>query len=67
MLVYNLIISHLEYCNALYHGLSDCLLNQLQYNLGKEVDLQNYIKVISSNFVGFNIFIKNKKYRTFSA
>ena len=30
MLVNNLIISHLEYCNALYHGLSDCLFNQLQ-------------------------------------
>ena len=26
------------------------------YNLGKEVDLQNHIKAISSNFVGFNIF-----------
>ena len=30
MLVSNLIISHLDYCNALYHGLPDCLLNQLQ-------------------------------------
>ena len=30
MLVNNLIISHLDYCNALYHGLPDCLLNQLQ-------------------------------------
>ena len=30
MLVNNLIISHLDYCNALCHGLPDCLLNQLQ-------------------------------------
>ena len=30
MLVNNLFISHLDYCNALYHGLPDCLLNQLQ-------------------------------------
>ena len=30
MLVNNLIISHLDYCHALYHGLPDCLLNQLQ-------------------------------------
>ena len=30
MLVNDLIISHLDYCNALYHGLPDCLLNQLQ-------------------------------------
>ena len=30
MLVNNLIISHLDYCNALYHGLLDCVLNQLQ-------------------------------------
>ena len=37
------------------------------FNLGKEVDLQNHIKAISSNFVGFNIFIKSKTYRTFSA
>ena len=30
MLVNNLIISHLDYCNAFYRGLPDCLLNQLQ-------------------------------------
>ena len=30
MLVIYLIISHLDYCNALYHGLRDCFLNQLQ-------------------------------------
>ena len=30
MFINNLIISHLDYCNALYHGLPDCLLNQLQ-------------------------------------
>ena len=30
MLVNNLIISHLDYCNALYHGLPHYLLNQLQ-------------------------------------
>ena len=30
MLVKNLIISHLNYFNALHHGLPDCLLNQLQ-------------------------------------
>ena len=30
MLVNNLIISHLDYCDALYHGLPGCLLNQLQ-------------------------------------
>ena len=36
-------------------------------NFGKEVDLQNHIKPISSNFVGFNIFIKSKTYRMFSA
>ena len=30
MLVNNLINSHLEYYNALYHDLPDCLLNQLQ-------------------------------------
>ena len=29
------------------------------------MDLENHIKVISSNFVGFNIFIKSKTYRTF--
>ena len=30
--------------------------------LGKEVDLQNHIKAISSNFFGFNIFIQSKTY-----
>ena len=30
MLVNNLIISHLDYCNVLYHSLPDCSLNQLQ-------------------------------------
>ena len=30
MLVNNLIISHLDYSNALYRGLPDCLLNHLQ-------------------------------------
>ena len=31
-------------------------------NLGKEVDLQNHIKAISSNFVGFNIFLLKAKH-----
>ena len=31
-------------------------------NLGKEVDLQNHIKAISSNFVGFNIFLLTAKH-----
>ena len=30
MLANHLITSHLDYCNAFYHGLPDCLLNQLQ-------------------------------------
>ena len=34
----------------------------LKYNLGKEVDLQNHIKAISSNFVGFNIFLLTAKH-----
>ena len=34
----------------------------LVYNLGKEVDLQNHIKAISSNFVGFNFFLLTAKH-----
>ena len=30
MLVNNLIISHIDYCNALFYGLPDCLLYKLQ-------------------------------------
>ena len=30
MLVNNMIISRLDYCDAFYHGLPDCLLNQWQ-------------------------------------
>ena len=39
----------------------------LFYNLGKEMDLQYHIIAVSSNFAGFNIFIKKKTYRTLLA
>ena len=30
VLVHGLVMSHLDYCNSLYHGLPDCDLNRLQ-------------------------------------
>ena len=44
----------------------DCLnLKRNDFNLDKEVDLQNHIKAISSNFVGFNILLQAKHIERF--
>ena len=44
MLVNNLITFHLDYCNVIYHGLPDCLLNQLQRVQNTAATLVLYIR-----------------------